>query len=52
MLAEEKRSMVCVIGGKAPPNVVGRVGSTMLMKGERTGKMHQPSLEAKPGCRM
>ena len=52
MLAEVKRSMLCLTGGKAPPGVVGRVGLVMLMKGGRTGKLDQPSLEGKPGCHM
>ena len=48
----EKMSTLCVTGGRAPPNMAGRVGSMMLMKGGRTGRLDQPSLEVEPGCCM
>ena len=47
----EKRSTLCVTGGRAHPDVMVRVGSMMLMKGGRTGKLEQPSLEVEPRCR-
>ena len=49
MLAEEIRSMLCMIGGKAPPDVVGRFRLIMLIKGGKAGRLDLPSLEAELG---
>ena len=44
--------MLGVTGGRAPPDVAGRVESMMLMEGGRIGRLDQPSLEVKPRCRI